>query len=160
MALLALLGIPIVMKMFAMPYAHLRHTASNKAQRVLSDFTQFLNQQLPQHEKDSEAITVKISARFPANVGPQGAEYRMQVEAVRERVQKIQDHWKEARRHIEDFFLEAGLSGVPDQVITRQIEHIQQRTESTIELVRQATRNRYVKTTAPAAFEELCRRLS
>lgn len=155
MALLILLSIPIFMKMLQMPRAQRRRTASVKAQRILDNFTQFLDQQLPQHEKEIKAITAKISARFPPTVGPQGPEYRMQVEAAYERGRKIRGHLKEARRQIEDFYLEAGLPGVSDAVITGRIEDVQRRAESTLELVRQTTRERCFRGAPPGAFEEV-----
>ena len=57
--------------MLAMPYVQCKRTTIVKAQRILNDHTEFLNQQLPQHQKEIEVIKVKMSAQFPAAIsGP------------------------------------------------------------------------------------------
>lgn len=141
-AILFVLGIPIYIKMFAMPYARLRRNSRTKAQYILDDFRQFLGQQLPQHEKEITAIKVKISAQFPATiVGPQGSENRMQLEAAHERQRAIRDRWKAAQREIENLFMEVGLEGVADSVITGQLNDVRKQVEGVLELVRTKTQD-------------------
>jgi len=153
-AILVVLAIPICIKMFAMPYARLRRNRRTKAQSILDDFRLFLDQQLPQCEKEITAIKVKMSAQFPATiVGPQGSENRMQLEAAHERQRAIQDHWKVAQRKIENLFMEAGLEGVADSVITGQLKDVRKQVESVLELVRTKTRNRCFNFAGASAFD-------
>lgn len=125
-----------------------------KAQRILDDFMQFLNQQIPEHERNIEAVTIRISAHFPANVGPQGAENRAQIEAACERRREIRNRWQAAQRGIEDLAIEAGLDGVADRAIRKQIDDIGKRVAHTLELVRETTRNRSFKSTPAEAFAQ------
>lgn len=125
-----------------------------RARRILDDFTQFLNQQIPGHEKNIEAVTIRISAHFPASVGPQGAENRAQIEAACERRREIRNRWQTAQRGIEDLAIEAGLDGVADRAIRKQISEIGKRVAHTLELVRETTRNRCFKTAPAGAFDQ------
>lgn len=124
-----------------------------KAQRIVDDFMQFLNQQISEHEKNIEAITRRISAHFPASVGPQGAENRAQLEAVCERRREIRNRWQAAQRGIEDLAIETGLDGIAP-VIKKQMDEIGRQTAHTLELVRETTRNRCFKTTPAEAFNQ------
>ena len=125
-----------------------------KSQRILDDFRQFLNQQLPQHKESMEAITTKISSHFPTSVGPQGAEIKAQIKAACDRRQEIRNHWQSAQRGIKDLTMEVGLSRVTDPAIIKQIDDIGKDVERVTKLVQETIRDRYFKDESTTRFDE------
>lgn len=151
----AIVTIPIVTWWFVRLSRQQTRIIRIRAQRILDDFVQFLNQQISQHERKIEEITANFRVYFPATVGPQGPEYKAQAEAAYERQQQVQNRWLAAQRGIEDLAMEAGLGRVSDTVITKQLDDIQRQVAHTLELVRETTRNRCFRTTHAGAFDEV-----
>lgn len=114
-----------------------------KGQRVLDDFRHFLDQQLPQHKEDMEAITTEVSSHFPANVGPQGAEIKAQIKAACERQREILNCWQAAQRSIEDLIMGVGANRITDPLITKPLEEIGKQVEHTVKLIRETIHDRY-----------------
>jgi len=80
-----------------------------RAQRVLDDFSEYLDKQVPLHKREMEQIAQEIIAATPASItGWSGNFYARQIAAAKRRQREIRNRWKATCREIQDSFMQAG----------------------------------------------------
>ncbi len=89
-----------------------------RAQRVLDDFSEYLDKQVPLHKREMEQIAQEIIAATPASItGWSGNFYARQIAAAKRRQREIRNRWKATCREIQDSFMQVGAREENDPLI-------------------------------------------
>ncbi len=116
-------------------------TITVRAQRVVDDFSEYLDQQILLHKHGMEQIAQEIIAQRPASLtGWSGDFYFRQIVASKQRQREIRKRWKVACRKIQDLFMQAGAREEKDRLIGPQLKSFEAQTEQRQEQIREACR--------------------
>lgn len=112
-----------------------------RAQRVLDDFSECLDKQVPLHKREMEQIAQEIIAATPASItGWSGDFYARQIAAAKRRQREIRNRWKATCREIQDSFMQVGAREENDPLIGPRLKRFADQVQQGQDEIREVCR--------------------